>query len=447
MDDSEDFIEESFKKICHNFNIARNEFINVENISFTEEIPIISGSDILTESVNTFKSALMLTIEKLNSTIDFLKNELEERNFHIRTLLLRDANDGRSIDIGLLETSQENIPIIETTSSVITDNIFNDEKISSLNQNQLPANENIYNRDIDDDVNRVDATNSHNSSIVSMESAASNVSSVLDSTRFFESSNSSTDDESNYSSIVTSNTSFTTIDNYEDHSFTINGAINKSDINGTNEHPDKNIRCRETENRINSFKNIVSDLDHKYSSCPRSTESIISDKNIVHKWPKKTILVAGDSLVQNLDERRLGKSKYNVKVRSFPGGTINDMYYYLYPLLRKEPEFLILQTASNDCSFSTTDTVLNDLILLKQHIEVAVPGITVIISEPIMRYDDDAMACFRVRNLIKKINTRNFYIMDNSNLVRKHIGKKGLHLNQYGTARLAMNLISLIQGL
>ena len=213
----------------------------------------ISGSDILTESVNTFKSAVMLRIEKLNSTIDFLKNELEERNFHIRTLLLRDANDGRSIDMELLETSQENIPIIETTSSVINDNIFNDEKISSLNQNQLPANDIIHNRDIDDNVNRVDATNSHNSSIVIMESAASNVSSVLDSTRFLESSNSSTNDESNYSSIVTSlNTSFTTIDNYEDHSFTINGAINKSDMNGTNEHPDKDIRWRETE--INSFK-------------------------------------------------------------------------------------------------------------------------------------------------------------------------------------------------
>ena len=85
-----------------------------------------------------------------------------------------------------------------------------------------------------------------------------------------------------------------------------------------------------------------------------------------------------------------------MKVRSFPGGTINDMYSYLYPLLRKEPEYLILQTASNDCSFSSSDTVLNNLVLLKQHIEVAVPGIIVILSEPIMRYDDDAMACFRV---------------------------------------------------
>ena len=90
-------------------------------------------------------------------------------------MLLRDANDGRSIDMELLETSQENIPIIETTSSVITDNIFNDEKISSLNQNQLPANDIIHNRDIDNNVNRVDSTNSHNSSIVTMEFSASNV--------------------------------------------------------------------------------------------------------------------------------------------------------------------------------------------------------------------------------------------------------------------------------
>ena len=34
----------------------------------------------------------------------------------MRTLLLRDGNDGRSVDMELLETSQENIPIIETTS-------------------------------------------------------------------------------------------------------------------------------------------------------------------------------------------------------------------------------------------------------------------------------------------------------------------------------------------
>ena len=87
-----------------------------------------------------------------------------------------------------------------------------------------------------------------------------------------------------------------------------------------------------------------------------------------------------------------------------PLSTITSTHYYLYPLLRKEPEYLILQTASIDCSFSSSDTVLNNLILLKQHMEVAVPGIIVIISESIiMRHDDDAMACLRVRNLINKL--------------------------------------------
>ena len=35
--------------------------------------------------------------------------------------------------------------------------------------------------------------------------------------------------------------------------------------------------------------------------------------------------------------------------------------------------------------------------------------------------------------------------MVNSNMTRKNVGRGGLHLNNYGTARVAMNLISLIK--
>ena len=61
----------------------------------------------------------------------------------------------------------------------------------------------------------------------------------------------------------------------------------------------------------------------------------------VHKWPRNTILIAGDSMLSNLDERRLGINS-NVKVRSFSGSTISDMYFYLHPLLQKQPEYVIL---------------------------------------------------------------------------------------------------------
>ena len=35
--------------------------------------------------------------------------------------------------------------------------------------------------------------------------------------------------------------------------------------------------------------------------------------------------------------------------------------------------------------------------------------------------------------------------MDNSNIERVKLGRKGLHLNDYGTRKLAMNIISLIR--
>ena len=41
----------------------------------------------------------------------------------------------------------------------------------------------------------------------------------------------------------------------------------------------------------------------------------------------------------------------------------------------------------------------------------------------------------------------NVPIVDNKNISRKHLGYKGLHLNSYGSSRLAMNLISVIKKL
>ena len=137
----------------------------------------------------------------------------------------------------------------------------------------------------------------------------------------------------------------------------------------------------------------------------------------------------------------------NVKVRSFSGSTINDMYFYLYPLLKKCPKYLLLHVGTNDCVTRASDKVLDDLLLLKRHIEINVPGINVIFSQPIMRCDNDALACLRVSKLITKLDQLRLPLMVNRNVIRKHIGKKGLHLNGYGTARCAMNIISLIKGL
>ena len=49
------------------------------------------------------------------------------------------------------------------------------------------------------------------------------------------------------------------------------------------------------------------------------------DKSNLRKWLKDTVLIGGDSMISEIDEKQLS-SKQNVKVRFFPGSSIEDMY-------------------------------------------------------------------------------------------------------------------------
>ena len=50
-------------------------------------------------------------------------------------------------------------------------------------------------------------------------------------------------------------------------------------------------------------------------------------------------------------------------------------------------------------------------------------------------------------NLIIKLRRSEHRLLDNSNIKAYHLGKKGLHLNKYGTRKIASNIISLIKRL
>ena len=44
-----------------------------------------------------------------------------------------------------------------------------------------------------------------------------------------------------------------------------------------------------------------------------------------HPWPKNTILIAGDSMINVINEKRISTNFKSVKVRYFSGPTIDDM--------------------------------------------------------------------------------------------------------------------------
>ena len=66
------------------------------------------------------------------------------------------------------------------------------------------------------------------------------------------------------------------------------------------------------------------------------------------EWPKGTIAIIGDSIINGVMEEKLCGKGRNVKVRHFPGSTVDDMNHHIVPILRKKPSHLIIHVETND---------------------------------------------------------------------------------------------------
>ena len=69
----------------------------------------------------------------------------------------------------------------------------------------------------------------------------------------------------------------------------------------------------------------------------------------------------------------------NIKVRFFPGARIQNMYYYLVPLLRKRPYKIILHADTNDAPHMKADEMLEELGKLKSLIWDMLPSVKIVL--------------------------------------------------------------------
>ena len=129
----------------------------------------------------------------------------------------------------------------------------------------------------------------------------------------------------------------------------------------------------------------------------------------------------------------------NFKVRGFNGANIKYMYHYLYPLLEKKPTYMIIMVGTNDAVKKSTDDIVAELLELKKHVETILPKCTVILSCPTTRFDKSNHHSQKVVfDLREKLINLKVPIIQNVNIIEKHLGKLGLHLNQHGLSRLAL---------
>ena len=80
---------------------------------------------------------------------------------------------------------------------------------------------------------------------------------------------------------------------------------------------------------------------------PITTLSDLSETSMTnkqHTWKKGTTLIMSDSILSGLREYKMLRRK-TIKVRTFPGATINDMKVFAVPLLKKKPDKFIILVA------------------------------------------------------------------------------------------------------
>ena len=160
---------------------------------------------------------------------------------------------------------------------------------------------------------------------------------------------------------------------------------------------------------------------------------------------KRKILVAGDSLLNNIHET--GHSKqHTVKVKNFPGATTEPILEKMENLQESKPDVLILHAGTDDLPKNINP--LNNLRKLHRKCLELSPETKHVFSNIIIRKDKPNLDKHR-----KDVNTRmkNFCkqkdigLINSCNLEEHHLGTKKLHLNNKGNSAFAKNILHFIE--
>ena len=96
----------------------------------------------------------------------------------------------------------------------------------------------------------------------------------------------------------------------------------------------------------------------KFSKNNKTSEEICETLTIQGHYPSNTTVIAGDSIINGIREERLSGKYGVVKVRNFPGATIEDMQHNLVPILERNPCRLILHVGTSNAKSCTSREIL-----------------------------------------------------------------------------------------
>ena len=90
--------------------------------------------------------------------------------------------------------------------------------------------------------------------------------------------------------------------------------------------------------------------------------------------------------------------------------------------------------------------IVKKILQVKKFIKLRVPNCKVIISRPMKRHDNDN-ASRVIEEVISQFQKLTIDMIGNENIEKKQLGKRRLHLNDFGLKKFAQNLIAGIREL
>ena len=127
--------------------------------------------------------------------------------------------------------------------------------------------------------------------------------------------------------------------------------------------------------RKESRRRFCESKEKNGKSVPIETEYPIIENagsSSIRQLKKGTTLIVGDFMLAGIEEKRISGNR-SVKVRIFPGATTHDMFDYLKPLLKKNPD-IILHVGTNNSMNETSRHILKHYLwktLLKNCVQHA----------------------------------------------------------------------------